>query len=259
MTPVRFLLTVVLGLLLLPAASAQEGRVLYTVTTEIEVELPPEVAHLQDQVPSQARSERLLLFTEAEALTMNPPSEDDRVPDPSAMTDGGNPVVVRMLGADSDDQTYVDLGTGEVIERRDVLGRTFRIVGEVRPLAWRLTGEQSTFLGYTCQRAVAERDSTRYEAWFTSEIPVAAGPEQFGGLPGLILVLTAGDRTFEATSVDLSPLEAGVVQKPTGGREVTSQELAAIVEERIEDMNTSTMTTDPDGSSRSFRIIRRSN
>ncbi len=255
------LLLAVLALLLPAVAAAQQGTVNYTVTTQIEIELPPELAHMQGQIPTENTSERVLLFNETEALTMAPPSEEeDNVPDPSTtMESGGIQMVFRMGGSDNDNQTYVNLDTGEVTEQRDFLGRTFRIQGDASPLAWRLTGEQSEFLGYPCQKAIADGDSTTYEAWFTSQIPVSAGPEQYGGLPGLILVLTAGNRTFEATSVSLEPLAEDAIEAPSGGREVTNEEFAEIMEERMRDMEASSLSTGSDGNTRSFRITRRAN
>ncbi|MEO0557491.1 MAG: GLPGLI family protein [Bacteroidota bacterium] len=261
MTLSRLRQLVVLAAFLPAAAAAQQGTVNYTVTSKLEVELPPEFAHMQDQMPSETTAERILLFNEMATLTVSPPSEEDSVTDPSEMMEsGGQQIVVRVRGTEGDDQTYVNLETGEVIEKREFLGRTFRIQDEATPLAWRLTGEQSEFLGYASQKAVAEQDSTTYEAWFTSEIPVSAGPESYGGLPGLILVLTVGNRTFEATSVDLNPLAEDAIAAPSDGREVTSEEFAEIVEERMRDMETSTFTTESGATgTRSFRVIRRGN
>ncbi|GAB5536927.1 MAG: hypothetical protein Rubg2KO_31760 [Rubricoccaceae bacterium] len=254
-----------LALFLLPvAAVAQQGTVNYTVTTKVEVELPPELAHMQDQIPSESTSERVLFFNESETLTTNPPSEeDDNVPDPSAMASDNNVnVVIRTRGSSSEDETYVNLDTGQVVQKRDLLGRTFRINGEMSSLSWRLTGEQSEFLGYASQKAVAERDSTTYEAWFTSQIPISAGPEQYGGLPGLILVLTDGRQTFEATSVSLEPLAEGTIEPPSDGREVTGEEFTALLEERMRDLEESSGTFSSSGGAsgtRSFRVIRRGN
>ena len=261
MTAPHQLAALALALLLPTAVSAQEGTVNYAVTTQVEIELPPELAHMQDQVPTENISELVLLFNETEALTMTPPSEDeDNVPDPSTtLESGGVQMVFRIGGANNEDQTYVNLATGEITEKREFLGRTFRIQSDASPLAWRLTGEQSEFLGYPCQKAVAERDSTTYEAWFTSQIPVSAGPEQYGGLPGLILVLTAGDRTFEATSVSLEPLAEDAIEAPSGGREVTSEEFEEIVEERMRDMEETTLSTDSGDGTRRMRVIRRGN
>ena len=33
-------------------------------------------------------------------------------------------------------------------------------------------------------------------AWFTPEIPVSTGPAMYGGLPGLILEISDGNRTM---------------------------------------------------------------
>ncbi|MEM8558425.1 MAG: GLPGLI family protein [Bacteroidota bacterium] len=244
MTRVSLHQLAVLVLLALPtlAASAQQGTVTYTATVKLDnVDLPPEFEALRDQIPSETSSERVLRFTETEALTSTSSSErESDVADPSELTETGEQRVhIRVRGAQVNDQTYVDLDTGEIVRQRDFLGRAFRIQREAEPLAWRLTGEQSEFLGYTAQKAVAEHDSTTYEAWFTPEIPVSAGPDAYGGLPGLILVLTAGNRTFEATSVDLSPLAEGAIEKPSEGQEVTSEEFARIVEERTREREAS--------------------
>jgi len=41
--------------------------------------------------------------------------------------------------------------------------------------------------GYKCKRATTVFAGRKYEAWFTSEIPVSDGPYKFTGLPGLIV------------------------------------------------------------------------
>lgn len=242
-------------------ALAQQGRVQYTVTTSLNIELPPEMAHLMDQMPSERSDTRELLFTESEALTRSLPSEEEP-DDPTMMSDtgGGAQAISLRRVSSADNQTYIDLATGAMTEQRDLLGRTFRIVGAQPPYAWRLTGEQSEFLGYPCQRAVAMRDSTTIEAWFTTQIPASVGPGTYGGLPGLILVLTDGNRTFEATDVQLATLADGEIEVPTDGREVTREAFAEIMEERMRDLETTGLsTTSPSGGRSTFRVIQRSN
>ncbi len=132
----------------------------------------------------------------------------------------------------------MDHDAGTSVERRDFLGRTFLIEGEREPLPWRLTDEQAEFLGYPCMKATLQRDSSTVEAWFTPQIPVSAGPEQYGGLPGLILVLSENDgrRTFVATEVSLDGLGEDTIEAPTEGRRVTQEEFDRIVAEKMEEM-----------------------
>ena len=232
----RFVLATLVAMVA-PLTAAQEGTVTYRVTTRIVVELPPELAHMADQLPSEQSASKTLVFDEAAALTSNAPRV--AVDEPAPLPDPDEPrMVFRIGGHASDDQTHVDFETGVVTETRDFLGRMFRITGERPALAWRLTGERGQFLGYPCQRAVADRDSTTVEAWFTPAVPVPAGPGPYGGLPGLVLVLADGRRTYEATEVRLEPLGAPI-EAPAGGREVTREAFDRIVKEKMEELEAS--------------------
>lgn len=221
-------------LLLFPlTALAQQGTVRYEETVKLEIKLPPEMKHLEQQIPSQHTTARLLFFDESASLMKTAPAPEAKQLE--AETSG---MRFRMMASRADEETYTAFDTGLRVEKRDFLGRTFLVKDETPAVAWRLTGEQSTFLGYQCQKAVARRDTVAVEAWFTPEIPVPAGPGIYGGLPGLILVLTEGEgrRTFVAKEVTLEAPPAGTLQAPTKGKEVTRAEFDAIVEEKMKEM-----------------------
>lgn len=71
-------------------------------------------------------------------------------------------------------------------------------------MKWELGTERQTILGYDCQKASCQWRGRAYEAWFTSAIPIKAGPWKFGGLPGLILKVydTKHLYTFEAVGIE---------------------------------------------------------
>ncbi|RXJ50293.1 GLPGLI family protein [Gelidibacter gilvus] len=53
---------------------------------------------------------------------------------------------------------------------------------------WQITNETKNIGKFICYKATTKNFRGRnYEAWFTYEIPVPAGPWKFHGLPGLIL------------------------------------------------------------------------
>jgi GLPGLI family protein len=215
--------------------SALEGAIRYEVTRTLDVQLPPEMAAMQDQIPSEVKSERLVRFTERAALTTTPaPTED-----PADVRSGGALLTFESSGSD-DDATYLDLEAGTFVRKQSFLGRTFRITGETERLPWRLTSETGAFLGYATQKAVATVDSVTYEAWFTTALPAPIGPEQYGGLPGAILVLTKGDGmlAYVAQEIELKR-HAEAIEPPEGGREVTQEEYERIVAERLEEMGAS--------------------
>ena len=83
--------------------------------------------------------------------------------------------------------------------------------------------------------AVPTMDTVSVEAWFAPEIPAPFGPDNYGGLPGLILMLSIddGSKLYEATSITLdTEIEITVPEK---GRPVTQEEFEKIVQERLEE------------------------
>jgi len=103
------------------------------------------------------------------------------------------------------DTTYVDLEAGTYTEARVFADEGFRISDTWSPLNWRLSGEERTYLGYRVMKAIAVQDSAIIEAWFAPEVPVPAGPGLYGGLPGLILMVTNATigEVYAAEFIDL--------------------------------------------------------
>lgn len=218
-------------------ALAQQGSIRYNATMQLNIELPPGMEEMAAQIPKSRTTGRMLYFTESAALLKDAPEPETDESGPVEI--GGDGFRFRMDTRRPDDETYYDFDAGTSIQKTDFLGRTFRINGDMEEYRWRLTGEQSEYLGYACQKAVAEQDSSMVEAWFTTEIPVSAGPAGLTGLPGMILVASFddGERTYTATEVDLETEVRSMIAPPKGGREVSRDEYDAIVEEKMQEMN----------------------
>jgi hypothetical protein len=244
-------------LLVLPAAlSAQEGTIAYSHSIKIDFELPPEMrARIEARggnraggaggmLPTERVSEVILLFKGSESL-MKPVPPAPRVGGPPGAGDRrpGMAARMRMASASRRDretvvEAYVQHDEGTIVEAREFLGRTFLIEDEVPALQWRLTGEQAEFLDYVVQKAVAQQDSSTVEAWFTPQIPISGGPAMYGGLPGMILVVSVddGEIQYNATAVSLTAVDEGVIVRPTEGEAVTRDEYEEIVAEKLEEL-----------------------
>ncbi len=117
--------------------------------------------------------------------------------------------------------------------------RVFLIESEIKQGEWKMTGEQKVILDYPCMQAVQENEEgEKTIAWFTPSIPVATGPSNFIGLPGLVLQveLMDGDHTLTALSVDLGEIDKKLLVKPKKGKKVTQEKFDKIVAEKIEEM-----------------------
>ena len=233
----------VLCLVLFPATlSAQEGRIAFSRAVQYDFEVPEAWAAMKDQIPSQRVSEMVLLFNASESVMM--PATEPEQEAPARMTRGEGAAIRLKMGSSSRSdqetllQSYVSFEDGAMVEAREFMDRTFLIPGTRPTYSWSLGSEQREFLGYVVQKATAELDGSTIEAWFTMEIPVQAGPGPFGGLPGVILLVSVDDghTVYAATEVDLNGLGGEMIIAPDEGDEVSREEYEQIVDEKLEEI-----------------------
>ncbi|MEQ8627539.1 GLPGLI family protein [Ekhidna sp.] len=75
----------------------------------------------------------------------------------------------------------------DIYKKRQIGNTIYIIEDSVLNHNWKITSENKEILGFNCQKATLTFRGRKYEAWFAPDIPVAAGPWKFHGLPGLIL------------------------------------------------------------------------
>ena len=73
-------------------------------------------------------------------------------------------------------------------------------------------------------------------AWYTPEIPVNQGPENYWGLPGLILEVNDGKTTILCSKVVLNIKEKAEIKAPTNGKEVSQKVYDETVVKKMEEM-----------------------
>ena len=251
-----------------PLVSQQQGTITYTHVVKRNIQLPPALAEWARERPPRTGTV-ILHFNPASSL-MTRAADRSRDRESGARFRGGDRATdatdarrARMAGrfgfglrpgttpdaASVLQAAYLDYGDGTMVEARRFLGRTFRVKRERPSLGWRIGAEQADHLGYTVMKATAEHDSTTVEAWFTPQIPVPGGPASYGGLPGMILVLSVNDGhvQYQATEVALQEPEAGLIRPPEEGDEVSYEEFEQLVTERLEEMRRSRRPPGPGG------------
>lgn len=73
-------------------------------------------------------------------------------------------------------------------------------------------------------------------AWYTPQIPINQGPDDFWGLPGLILEVNADRTTILCTKIVMNPEEKDSIEKPEKGQEVTQKEYNDIITKKMQEM-----------------------
>jgi len=184
------------------------------------------------------------------------PDNEEAASLPTTTSDGG--MQVHMVIAGSNDVMYCNFETGKKTEKRELFDRTFIIDDSIRKMKWKMTGETKTILNHNCMKATATRittqmrmtmddgkmerkeiqDTSNIVAWFTSDIPVSAGPGEYQGqLPGLILEMdiSNGRQTFIATRIS-EKADLAVIKEPTGKKHYTPDEFKNEREKMMKEM-----------------------
>jgi len=92
-------------------------------------------------------------------------------------------------------------------------------------------------------------------AWYCPEIPVNQGPENYWGLPGLILEVNDGKTVMLCTKIVMNTKDRVEIKPVTKGKEVTQTEYNDIVKKKMEEMQE--MNSGPGGQQRGgFRMSR---
>jgi GLPGLI family protein len=126
---------------------------------------------------------------------------------------------------------FTDLNAGSSINQKLVFGESFLVKDNARKIKWKITNETRDIAGYSCRRANGIMlDSIYVVAFYTIAIPVSGGPEQFSGLPGMILgvALPHENVSWFATKVnvkDVPPLKI-----PVKGKVINNKELQSTIE-----------------------------
>lgn len=162
-------------------------------------------------------------------------------------------VSVMVMGGDG--ITYRNIKTQEEIENADLFGKPFLIVDTPKSLGWEIKNEFKQIGNYECQKATYTREvkekayvsgsqksleavmkPVEIVAWFTKDIPVNHGPDEFWGLPGLILEVNNGSMTIVCTQVVLNPEERIEMKQPKGGKTISKADFDALQEEKMAEM-----------------------
>ena len=222
-----------------PSTTDLQGRIVYDITRKLEIELPPEMASMRDQIPTEHTLSRETIFTRMHAVSRPTSSESSDQERSTRVASGGAVMEFRMGGGRRSPMIiFTSAADSAQVTQREFLGRDFLISGEAFRQVWRVTSEMSTYQGYMTLKATTTVDSTEVEAWFSPQIPAPFGPDTYGGLPGMILVLTenGGNTTYVAREIALEPIEQEALIAPTRGQAVTQEAYDEIVREKMEEM-----------------------
>jgi GLPGLI family protein len=242
----------------LQAAFAQgfTGRAYYKSTSQFSIKMdstkmaPEQIAQIQASLKKQMEQNYILSFNQTESTWKK---EESLGGGPATASAGGAVFMVATSGERS--TLYKNIADQSFLEQQDMMGKAYLVKDMLEPVEWELSEETKKVGNYTVQKASYTRivDSKRFSTgmtemenvkdtlqvtvWFTPEIPVAHGPENFFGLPGLILEVQNQGRTLICEKIELNPsADPVVIERPSKGKEITQAEFRTVQEEGMKQM-----------------------
>jgi len=223
----------VLALITLQTVQAQvkEGRIIYKRKINIHRRLEDE--SMKRMVPEfdSARSE--LLFSADQSLYRNVKEAED-IRDQAGQDQDG-PVVHMKFGG-GDDQTYKNYTSEKMTQQRELGPKKYIIEDSFLHYSWKMEPDTQTIHGYFCKKAATKgHQGGAVTVWYAEEIQCPSGPEDYGGLPGLILQLDIndGEVVFTADDIDTKNLDKGLVHAPTDGKKITRDAFRKMMEDQF--------------------------
>jgi GLPGLI family protein len=260
----------------LQAAFAQgfTGRAYYKSTSNFSIKMdstrmaPEQMAQIQASLKKQMEQNYILSFNQTESTWKK---EESLGGGPATASAGGAVFMVATGGEGS--TLYKNIADQSFLEEQDMMGKAYLVKDMLEPVEWELSEETKKVGNYTVQKASSTRivDSKRFSTgmtemenvkdtlqvtvWFTPEIPVSHGPENFFGLPGLILEVQNQGRTLICEKIELNPsANPVVIERPSKGKEITQAEFRTVQEEGMKQMMNRYQGKPGDGNRMEIRI-----
>lgn len=239
-------------------AQQKQGTVTYERVSQVQISFGGNMpAGMESQIPKTRKDNFELSFGNNKSVWKAAEDEANETTDISGGEGGG--MQIRMVMAGSNDVLFNNFETGKRVEKREVMDKSFIIDDSIKSLKWKMTGETRTILNLPCMKATTSNIRTRtitnmdngklerkettdtvaIVAWFTTSIPVSAGPAEYQGqLPGLILEMDIKDGTqvFKALSIS-EKVDLAAIKEPTGKKRYTQEEFKKERDKMMAEMN----------------------
>ena len=211
---------------------------------------------IQEQMEAQMRKMFQKTFTLDFSKSESMYKEEQELDAPKGPSANGGVMVMVMDGNGSSDILYKNISENRMANKTELMGKVFLIKDNLVAYDWELTGETKNIGIYTCYKAVYEREEESIEinmidgevkeekvtkkttlvAWYTTDVPVSNGPNNYGGLPGLILEVNDGDLTIVCSELVLNPKKVKEIIEPVKGKIVARKKFEDIAKEKTKEM-----------------------
>ena len=213
---------------------------------------------LQEALKEASEKSYLLTFNKSECIY----EQEQQLEKPKAAS---GEMQISVSFSSSEGRKYINAKNKTSSIEDAILGKEFIIVENIEKPDWKLVDETKKIGDYTCFKAkltipVSDKQKKEYEeflkkeeiksslfkmeepkekiitAWYTPEIPASFGPNNYWGLPGLILEINEPETIILCSKVVLNTKEKATIKVPNNGTKVSQKEFDAIQKKKYDSM-----------------------
>ena len=237
----------------IPSLTAQDFQGIATYKTRRQIDITMDSTQmndamqkqLQEQLKKQFQKEFTLQFNRNESIY----KENEKLDAPRV----GNSSGIQIKISSGNSILYKNTQAGTFIKQDELLGKMFVIQDSLPKPEWTLEKEQKSIGDYTCFKATLTREVKEKQwgsssdsisetianktvtVWYTPQIPVTNGPQEYWGLPGLILEVQDDKLSILCSSIVLNPKEKLDIKAPDKGKIIDQKTFNVLQEEKMKE------------------------
>ncbi|GGI55798.1 GLPGLI family protein [Winogradskyella haliclonae] len=213
---------------------------------------PEQMKRIQERMKSFLEKRYVLVFNREESIY----KEEEKLE-----AQGGRGGFGAFASSLTSGPKYKNIKSKEILVDQEFFGKQFLIKDDLSPIQWTMGKESKQIGQYTVFKATATVPDTSFDmssfrrprggedkqeeektgrtvdvvAWYTPQVPVNQGPDNYWGLPGLILEVNAGNTTILCTKIVMNSKDKENIKKPEKGDVVTQEEYTKITTDKMEE------------------------
>lgn len=200
--------------------------------------------------------------------------EEEKLETPGQQGGGMRVMVNSFMGGGG--TFYKDVKAKTYTVDKEFMGKEFLVIDSLPKLNWKMESETKQIGGYTCYKATAVKEASKTDfrnlrpknkeekkddsgktsgetktnfadnfempkeiiitAWYSPEIPVNQGPENYWGLPGLILEVNDGRTTILCSKIVLNAKDKIEIKPSKKGKVISQKDYDETVIKKMEEL-----------------------
>jgi GLPGLI family protein len=247
------------------SAQSFQGKAVYQTKTSLDMDfsgsgIPADrIKMIKQRMKSRLENTYVLTFNKTASVYKKEEKLDQ--------TSGRGGMRMMMFGGGASGSYYKNIQTKTATKSTEFSGKKFLIKDSLTTYNWKMEQETKRIGQNLCFKATTvierpvrnssfrfgRREANKEEekkedpniktmeqiivtAWYTLDIPVSNGPDNYWGLPGLILELNDGRTHMLCTKIIMNPKEKTEIVEPKKGKVVSQKEYDKIIKDKMKEM-----------------------